>query len=97
MLFVKYPVNSAGGRDITLERFADVVDAKLADCNVEYQDKRKSGRLSKVRVETLLSEQWVAFTSARQARGGGSVEQYKHPCLLPDPEFSQLFLKSISR
>ena len=96
-LFVKYTANSPGGRDNTLESFADVVDEKLADCNVEYQEKRESGRLSKVRVEMLRYEQWAAFTSARQSRGGGSVEQYKHPCLLPDPEFSQLFLNSLSR
>jgi len=95
-LFVKYAANSPGGRDITLENLADVVDAKLADVNVEYREKRESGRLSKVRVETLLSEQWAAFTSARQARGGGSVEQYKHPCLLPDPEFSGVFWNSFS-
>ena len=90
-LFVKFAANSPSDRDIALEHFADVVDAKLADGNVEYQEKRDSGRLSKVNVEMLPSEQWATFTFTRQSRCGGSVEQYKHPCLLPDPEFSDLF------
>ncbi len=96
-LFVKYTASSLGGGVIPLERLAEVVDEKLADCNVEYQEKRESGRLSKVCVETLRSEEWAAFISVRQSRGGGSLEQYKHPCLLPDPEFSDLFLNSLAR
>jgi hypothetical protein len=68
-----------------------VVDEKLAFGNLEYREKRESGRLGPVRVEELRKQQWDSFTKARQSRSGGSPEQYKHPCLLPDPEFRNLF------
>jgi hypothetical protein len=74
--------------------FAAAVDDQLSRGNVEYREKRESGRLSRVRVEVLPPEQWHSFTTARQSRSGGSLEQYKHPCLLPDPEFRNLFLRT---
>ncbi len=74
-----------------LNRFAVVVDQQLACSNVEYREKQESGRLAPVRVLGLPPRQWDAFTKTRQARSGGSLEQYKHPCLLPDPQFQNLF------
>jgi len=91
MLFVQCD-SAAGERDdLRLNRFAAVVDEQLACGNVEYREKRVSGRLAPVRLQVLPSEQWEAFTKTRQSRSGGSLEQYKHPCLLPDPEFQNLF------
>ena len=74
-----------------LHRIAVVVDEQLACSNVEYREKRESGRLAPVRVEALPPQRWDVFTKTRQSRSGGSLEQYKHPCLLPDPEFQNLF------
>ena len=74
-----------------LNPFAAAVDYQLARSNVEYREKRESGRLGPVRAQVLPPEHWHSFTTARQSRSGGSLEQYKHPCLLPDPEFRNLF------
>lgn len=76
---------------LRLSRFAAVVDEQLANANVEYRDKRESGRLASVRLQVLPPQHWDSFTKTRQSRSGGSPEQYKHPCLLPDPEFQNLF------
>ena len=73
---------------------ATTVDAELSGCNVEYAEKRDTGRLTRVNAVTIDSEIWHRFTSVRQSRSGGSVEQYKHPCLMPDPRFEELFLKA---
>jgi hypothetical protein len=77
-----------GERD--LHRFAADVDEQLSRVNEEYRDKRQSSRLAPVRAQTLSPQHWNSFTTARQSRSGGSPEQYKHPCLLPDPEFQGL-------
>ena len=84
--------DDSGGRspESDLPRFAADVDEHLARCNDEYRDKRQSGRLTSVCAKSLSPEQWNAFTAERQSRSGGSPEQYKHPCLLPDPEFQGL-------
>ena len=37
---------------------------------------------------------WTAFSKSRRKNSGGSLEQYKHPCLVPDLEFgSKLFVE----
>lgn len=66
------------------ERLASATDAKLQELNCEYQEKRATGRLDPLRVTTLRPGAWQRFAERRQARLGGSVEQYKHPCLMPD-------------
>ena len=90
-LFVQCDSSPSGIDHSLLNRLAVVVDEKLAFGNLEYREKRESGRLGPVRVEELRKQQWDSFTKARQSRSGGSPEQYKHPCLLPDPEFRNLF------
>jgi hypothetical protein len=47
------------------------------------------GRLGAVRLELLPSGAWQTWARQRLARTGGSVEQYKHPCLIPDTGFRQ--------
>ena len=95
-LFVLCDFPDGGRDDLRLNRFAVVVDVQLACRNLEYREKRESGRLAPVRVQGLPAQQWDAFTKTRQSRSGGSLEQYKHPCLLPDPEFRNLFHGSTS-
>ncbi len=80
-----------------LDQLAIGVEDCLVRDNQEYRDKRESGRLVAIRIHPLSADRWAVFTTARQSRSGGSVEQYKHPCLLPDPEFQGLFLRSIEK
>lgn len=74
--------------------FAQALDDDLCRRNVEYGEKRQTGRLQMIRVRELSSDVWKSFTTARQSRAGGSAEQYKHPCLMPDPQFEEKFLKA---
>ena len=92
VLFVQFGANSASLAQSLTERFAAVVEERMASSNMEYREKRESGRLAHVIVKSLPPAHWANFTAMRQARSGGSAEQYKHPCLLPDPEFQKLFL-----
>ncbi len=66
------------------ERLANATDSKLQELNCEYQEKRSTGRLGPLRVTRLQPGTWRRFAEQRQSRLGGSVEQYKHPCLMPD-------------
>ena len=66
------------------ERLANATDTKLQELNCEYQEKRSTGRLGPLRVTRLQPGTWRRFAEQRQTRLGGSVEQYKHPCLIPD-------------
>jgi len=67
----------------------DFIDASLQTINCEYQEKRSSGRLSPMQWCALDAGTWKRFTRQRQSRFGGSAEQYKHPCLVPDLQFSE--------
>ncbi len=81
-------------RNVRLLEFAANVDEALRSRNMEYAEKRESGRLSEISVVELSAEVWRKFTQTRQSRAGGSAEQYKHPCLIPDPQFEKTFLKT---
>jgi hypothetical protein len=74
--------------------FAMALDEDLCRRNVEYGEKRQTGRLQMIRIQELSPDAWKSFTNARQSRAGGSAEQYKHPCLMPDPQFEEKFLKA---
>jgi hypothetical protein len=75
-------------------KFAIAVDEDLCRRNVEYGEKRHTGRLQMIRVQELSPDAWKSFTNLRQSGSGGSAEQYKHPCLMPDPQFEEKFLKA---
>lgn len=77
-------------------QFAEAVDDSLRERNLEYGEKRETGRLQGIAVKELPLEAWNQFTRSRQTRAGGSTEQYKHPCLVPDPQFVKTFLKACS-
>jgi hypothetical protein len=75
-----------GDRDGGL-RLAALLDRRLMQANVEYASKRDSERLGQVRLELLPAGTWREWDRQRLARTGGAVEQYKHPCLIPDLRF----------
>jgi GH3 auxin-responsive promoter len=68
-------------------RLAERLDALLKECNIEYASKRDSLRLGAVRLEPLEAGAWREWDRARLKRTGGTLEQYKHPCLIADPGF----------
>ncbi len=77
-----------------LERFASLVEQQLCSRNDEYREKRQTGRLSAIRTLPLPESAWQTLQQTRLNKSGGSAEQYKHPCLMPDPEFRQVFLQA---
>ena len=42
---------------------------------------------SPIRVQWLPEGTWKTWDRQRLARTGGTAEQYKHPCLITDPQF----------
>jgi hypothetical protein len=80
------------GRDAK-NKFEARVDARLCELNCEYQEKRGTGRLDPVRIATLKNGSWTQFAAQRQSSLGGSIEQYKHPCLLPNLEHAATMKK----
>lgn len=75
-------------------RLGQHVEQSLAEQNEEYREKRATARLQPLRIQVLPDEAWDQLHATRTRRSGGSHEQYKHPCLIPDPEFQQVFLKA---
>jgi hypothetical protein len=68
-------------------RLVESLDARLRSHNIEYDAKRSSGRLGAVRPEALPAGFWQRWDAERLKRSGGTPEQYKHPCLIGDPQF----------
>lgn len=91
VLYVDMPT-----QETELPMIATAVEAALQQQNCEYQDKRESGRLAAIRCERPGASDWERFRQNRLRRSKGSEEQYKHPCLLPDPTFDNRFQELIS-
>ncbi len=72
------------------------VDNQLKSINCEYRDKRASGRLAPIELVPLPDGTWSGFAQRRRQKSGGSLEQYKHPCLVPDLEFSSKLLMEVA-
>jgi hypothetical protein len=70
-------------------RLAEHLDKALCASNIEYASKRESRRLGPVRLEVLPDGTWHEWDRRRVARTGGVLEQYKHPCLIPDLDFRE--------
>ncbi len=70
-------------------RFEELLDRRLGEMNCEYEEKRKTGRLAPLKVLPLRNGSWTEIAAQRRAKIGGSVEQYKHPCLLPRLEVAE--------
>jgi hypothetical protein len=70
-------------------RLAERLDARLRQHNIEYDSKRSSRRLGPVRLEVVPRGFWARWDRQRLEHSGGALEQYKHPCLIADPKFSE--------
>ncbi|QDV33668.1 GH3 auxin-responsive promoter family protein [Tautonia plasticadhaerens] len=68
------------------EALAGLIDRELCRQNVEYENKRETLRLGPARVRRVVPGSWNAFRERRLASTGGTLEQYKQPCLLSDLE-----------
>lgn len=78
--------------DLTREqglRLTRQLEELLTAANVEYAAKRESRRLGPMRLLLLPAGAWQQWDHARLARTGGTAEQYKHPCLIPDPRIRE--------
>jgi hypothetical protein len=71
------------------EALARRLDEVLCQTNIEYESKRASGRLAPVRLELVQPGFWGRWDRERLLRTGGTLEQYKHPCLIGDHGFHQ--------
>ncbi len=78
--------------DVGTKLVADT-DRRLKNLNPEYNEKRHTGRLGPMAIQLLPQGTWDRFCRKRQSKLGGSVEQYKHPCLVPHLEFYQNFME----
>ena len=74
-------------------RLTEQLDALLKECNIEYASKRDSLRLGAVRLELLEPGAWREWDRERLKRTGGTLEQYKHPCLIGDAGFQAQMAK----
>ncbi len=72
--------------DSTLERLTAEVEQQLKRVNLEYDNKRETLRLGAIRPFLIPAGGWADFQRRRLSRSGGTVEQYKQPCLLSDLE-----------
>jgi hypothetical protein len=70
-------------------QLAETLDKRLQEINCEYAGKRESARLGTVRLEILPTGTWQSWARQRLAQTGGTVEQYKHPALIPDAAFRE--------
>lgn len=68
------------------ERLGAEVEERLAALNVEYESKRETLRLDPIRICRIAPGSWAEYKQRRLAKSGGTVEQYKQPCLLADLE-----------
>ena len=74
------------------DRLAADVDERLQELNMEYRSKRTSKRLAALQCRIVPAGTWQRFSRDRQSCLGGSVEQYKHPFLVPDVDFHEKLL-----
>jgi hypothetical protein len=70
-------------------RMTELLDRTLSSVNSEYASKRESLRLGPVRLELLPDGAWTRWDRQRLAHQGGTLEQYKHPCLINDLQFHE--------
>ena len=72
--------------DRLADRLAAEVDAQLGRVNLEFANRLETLRLAPTRTRRIVAGSWLDFQRKRLARSGGTVEQYKQPCLMPDLE-----------
>jgi len=74
----------AADQDFPFNRF----DLALQSQNIEYQEKRTTGRLAPIKRQLVPAGTFQNLAQKRQSGVGGSEEQYKHPWLVPELDFS---------
>ena len=72
---------------------AQRIDRHLSRMNCEYADRLATRRLNPLRIQEVVRGTWNVFRSRRIGRLGGSLEQYKHPCLSNELEFYDRLLQ----
>ncbi len=70
-------------------RLLEEMENRLQRINIEYAAKRESRRLGPLRLALIPENTWQQWDRARLAKTGGTLEQYKHPCLIVDPKFRE--------
>lgn len=73
------------------------IDLFLQQTNCEYLEKRQSGRLASLELCSLTKGTWSRFAKERQKKLGGSIEQYKHPCLIPELDYAKQIVAQFSK
>ncbi|MCA9071904.1 MAG: GH3 auxin-responsive promoter family protein [Planctomycetaceae bacterium] len=68
---------------------AENTDRYLQEINCEYHEKRQTGRLQSLRWCPIPSGTWQRYAEHQMSTRGAAFEHYKHPCLVPDLEFSR--------
>ena len=71
------------------QQLAQCVDARLAEVNCEYEDRRASKRLDPLQVQPVPKGSWTAYRQQQVSRQGASFEAYKHPFLATKTDFVQ--------
>lgn len=66
-------------------RFAAALDAALCEQNSEYAARRKSNRLGKIQIFVAAAQAFAEMDDRLISRQRSRAEQYKRPCLLPNP------------
>ncbi|GIK15150.1 MAG: hypothetical protein BroJett003_01140 [Planctomycetota bacterium] len=74
-----------GCDEIPAARLAAAVDEQLSALNIEYAQKRRSGRLGAVEVNVVPTGFLTSLDRERQAVRGGAHEQFKHQYLQASP------------
>ncbi len=82
-------LEEGGVTESQAQSLARGVERHLNALNIEYRSKRATLRLGPVRLRRIPPGTWAEFDEHRRHKGGGSSEQYKHPCLVTDLEFVQ--------
>jgi GH3 auxin-responsive promoter len=72
-------------------RLAAEVEEQLKIANFEYENRRETLRLGPIRPFLIPAGSWSDFQRRRLSKSGGTVEQYKQPCLLSDLEVIESF------
>ena len=78
------------------DRLTTEVERQLQQVNLEYENKRSTLRLGPIGLTRVAAGSWVDFQRRRLAKSGGTVEQYKQPCLLSDLTTIESFQTSIA-
>ncbi|QDV15566.1 GH3 auxin-responsive promoter [Gimesia panareensis] len=80
----------------SLTQLLAAFDQRLQEANCEYAEKRQSGRLAPPVPCPLKPGTWQRFATERQQKPGGSLEQYKHPCLIPKLDYASELIEKFS-